>query len=85
MVAAFALDSDMLEDLKDWGVMDSKSLTKTQITNIAQKLYSNYPSRISCIVLKPLKYNEIIADMQLQGRTLMTFWLGNIALLFLLY
>ena len=38
VVAAFALDSDMLPDLKEWGVMDSKRLTKTQITNIAQKL-----------------------------------------------
>ncbi len=86
VVAAFALDSDMLEDLTDWGVMDSKSLTKTQITNIAQKLYSNYPSRISCIVLKPLKYNEIIADMQLQGKNLndLLAWQHSTAILALL-
>jgi ribonuclease HIII len=69
VVAAFALDSDMLPDLKEWGVMDSKRLTKTQITNIAQKLYSNYASRISCIVLKPIKYNEIIAICRCKEKT----------------
>jgi len=67
-------------------VMDSKRLTKTQITNIAQKLYSNYASRISCIVLKPIKYNEIIADMQMQGKNLndLLAWQHSTAILALL-
>ena len=86
VVAAFAMDNDMLPDLLDWGVRDSKSLTRSQINDIAQKLYSNYPSRISCIMLKPIKYNEIIAEMQTQGKNLndLLAWQHSTAILSLL-
>lgn len=70
VVAAFAAESSILEDLRRLGVTDSKKLRDPQIKAIALKLYEKYNKRIACVVIKPLKYNEIIADMQTRGQNL---------------
>ncbi|NLW18914.1 MAG: ribonuclease HIII [Candidatus Cloacimonetes bacterium] len=64
VVAAFAMDQEMEEELRSLGVMDSKRLTDQSIKSIAHSLYERFPEQISCVVIKPLRYNEIIADMQ---------------------
>lgn len=70
VVAAFAVDSQIAQELAGLGVKDSKSLYDNQIKDIAHEIYSRYPDRIACVVIKPLKYNEIIADMQSRQKNL---------------
>jgi ribonuclease HIII len=70
VVAAFAMEREMEADLRSLGVMDSKRLADYSIKNIAHSLYERYPKNISCVVIKPLRYNEIIADMQTRGENL---------------
>jgi ribonuclease HIII len=64
VVAAFAADRELEPELRALGVADSKRLKDPQIKAIALKLYERYNPRIACVVLKPLKYNQIIADRQ---------------------
>ncbi len=64
VVAAFAMDRQYEGELRELGVMDSKRLKDPQIKTIAMQLYARFNSRIACIVIKPPKYNEIIADMK---------------------
>lgn len=70
VVAAFAADEACLEELRALGVKDSKKLRDSQIKNIALALYERFRPRIACVMIKPLKYNEIIADMQSRGQNL---------------
>ena len=70
VVCAFAVDGTILPALKQMGIMDSKKLRDPQIISIAKKVYQLYPQRISCITLKPLKYNEIYRSMQTQKKNL---------------
>ncbi len=70
VVAAFVMDGGMETELRELGVADSKRLRDSQIKDIAHQLYERYANRIACIVLKPLKYNEIIADMQTRKQNL---------------
>lgn len=70
VVAAFAMDAELESGLRKLGVMDSKKLRDSQIKTIALQLYESYNSRIACIVIKPIKYNEIIADMQTRKQNL---------------
>ncbi|HRY83745.1 MAG TPA: ribonuclease HIII [Candidatus Cloacimonadota bacterium] len=70
VVAAFAVSQADLPRLQALGIMDSKRLSDPQIKEIAKQLYSEFPSAISCIVLKPVKYNEIYANMKSQGKNL---------------
>ena len=70
VVAAFAMSSSDLPRLQALGIQDSKRLKDPQIKEIAKQLYSEFPSAISCIVLKPTKYNEIYANMKSQGKNL---------------
>ncbi|MDD2331233.1 MAG: ribonuclease HIII [Candidatus Cloacimonetes bacterium] len=69
-VAAFCMDQSLRDSLSELGVCDSKLLKDNQIRRIAHILYQKYPSRISSIVLKPLKYNEIYASMQTEKKNL---------------
>ncbi|MBW6514303.1 MAG: ribonuclease HIII [Candidatus Syntrophosphaera sp.] len=70
VVAAFAMDSELEGALRRLGVADSKKLRDPQIKSIALQLYEKFNSRIACVVIKPLKYNEIIADMQSRKQNL---------------
>jgi ribonuclease HIII len=70
VVAAFAVDPEILPELRKLGVADSKTLRDTQIRQVARKLYEMFNEHIACIVIKPLKYNEIIADMQTRKENL---------------
>lgn len=67
---AVAVDEAMRPHLIRMGVMDSKLLTDQQITAVARDLYRQYKDRINCLVLKPLKYNEIYTAMWHQGKNL---------------
>ncbi|MGC9361865.1 MAG: ribonuclease HIII [Candidatus Syntrophosphaera sp.] len=86
VVAAFAMDRDLEADLAAMGVLDSKRLNDRQIKEIAHQLYEKYNDRISCIVIKPVKYNEIIADMQTRKQNLndLLAWQHGTAILNLL-
>jgi ribonuclease HIII len=86
VVAAFALDAEMAADLRSLGVADSKRLRDPQVKAIALQLYGKYNQRISCIVIKPAKYNEIIADMQSREQNLndLLAWQHGTAILELL-
>ncbi|NLH93988.1 MAG: ribonuclease HIII [Candidatus Cloacimonetes bacterium] len=70
VVAAFALDAEKVDEIRSLGVLDSKKLTDIQVRDIAHNLYSRFPERIACIVIKPLRYNEIMADRQSRGENL---------------
>ncbi|HOZ01443.1 MAG TPA: ribonuclease HIII [Candidatus Syntrophosphaera sp.] len=70
VVAAFAMEAGLAGELDVLGVRDSKKLRDTQIKTIARRLYERFANRIACIVVKPLKYNEIIADMKGRGHNL---------------
>ncbi len=86
VVCAFAADESIVPALKKLGIMDSKKLRDPQIVDIAKKVYQLYPQRISCISLKPLKYNEIYQSMQSQKKNLndLLAWLHSTAILELL-
>lgn len=86
VVAAFALDADSVQDIRSLGVSDSKKLTDAQIKTIAHNLYERYSERIACIVIKPLRYNEIMADMQSRKENLndLLAWQHGTAILELL-
>lgn len=70
VVAAFLMDSGMEDEIRELGVADSKRLRDSQIVGISHQLYERHANRIACIVIKPLKYNEIIADMQTRKQNL---------------
>lgn len=70
VVCAFKADSSMEASLRKLGVCDSKLLKDPQIIRIAAELYKNYPGAMSGIVLKPQRYNEIMADMKARNRNL---------------
>ena len=86
VVAAFAMDAEMETDIRSLGVLDSKKLADTQIKTIAHCLYERYRERIACIVIKPLRYNEIMTDMQARGKNLndLLAWQHGTAILELL-
>ena len=70
VVAAFVVEQEDVPRLRELGIQDSKRIKDPQIKEIAKQLYSEFPTRIECIVLKPLKYNEIYANMKNQGKNL---------------
>ncbi len=70
VVAAFAMEDSLEGQLRELGVADSKRIRDPQIKVIAKQLYTRYNDRIACVVIKPIKYNEIIADMQSRGQNL---------------
>ncbi len=86
VVAAFALDAENVDHIRSLGVLDSKKLSDLQVKSIAHNLYERYNDRIACIVIKPLRYNEIMADMQSRGNNLndLLAWQHGTAILELL-
>ncbi|MDP2172439.1 MAG: ribonuclease HIII [Candidatus Cloacimonadaceae bacterium] len=70
VVASFYMEKEMEKELRGLGVCDSKRLTDALILKIALQLYERYAANISCVLLKPPKYNEIIADMKTQKKNL---------------
>ncbi len=86
VVAAFAMEDSLEGQLRELGVADSKRIRDPQIKEIAKQLYSRYNARIACVVIKPVKYNEIIADMQSRGHNLndLLAWQHGAAILELL-
>lgn len=70
VVCAFSYAATLAQDFARLGIKDSKKLRDSEIIAIAKQLYSRYPNRIACIVLKPAKYNELIASFKSQGRNL---------------
>jgi len=70
VVCAFHVDNTISRDLIKIGVRDSKLNNNERNTEIASNLMSRYPERIACIVLKPLKYNEIYEAMAKEKKNL---------------
>ncbi|MDD4308903.1 MAG: ribonuclease HIII [Candidatus Cloacimonetes bacterium] len=70
VVCAFAYQESMATDFKQMGVKDSKLIKDYEICTIAKKLYAKYPKHIACIVIKPAKYNDLIASFKLQNLNL---------------
>ena len=83
IVCAFAFDKKQEKEFKNIGVMDSKKLKTDAIYRIAKHLYKNYANCINCIVLKPEKYNELIAKFKLQRKSLddLLAWLHSTAII----
>lgn len=70
VACAFAYDKSLAEHFAILKIRDSKQMDDSEIVKTAKILYSKYPKRISCIALKPVKYNELIASFQRQGKNL---------------
>jgi ribonuclease HIII len=70
VVCAFAYDDSLSANFKALSIKDSKLLKDTEIVTIAKALHQNYAKRISCIVLKPAKYNELIAKFKKENKNL---------------
>jgi len=70
VVCAFAYDHSLDKHFQILGVTDSKALRDNEIARIAKLLYKHYAPRIYCLVLKPAKYNELIADFIRQKKNL---------------
>lgn len=68
--SAFYVEADQATALRALGVEDSKRLNDVRIVQIAKQIYQKYPNQTSCIVLKPARYNELIADFKKQGLNL---------------
>ncbi|MEN6445067.1 MAG: ribonuclease HIII [Candidatus Cloacimonas sp.] len=83
IVCAFAFERKQEKEFKNIGVMDSKKLKTDDIYRIAKYLYKNYANCINCIVLKPEKYNELIAKFKQQGKSLndLLAWLHSTAIM----
>jgi ribonuclease HIII len=70
VVCAFAYDESLKEHFTRLRIRDSKQLRDPDIIKTAKMLYASYANRISCIVLKPAKYNELIASFKRENRNL---------------
>ncbi len=83
VVCAFAYDDTLKEHFSRLGIRDSKQLRDADIIKTAKILYSQYANRIACIVLKPAKYNELIASFKRENRNLndLLAWLHGTNLL----
>lgn len=83
VVCAFRADRSIEPRLRDLGVCDSKLLKDTRIIQIATSLYQEFPARMSGIVLKPARYNQIMADMKAKNRNLndLLAWQHSVAIL----
>lgn len=86
VVCAFAYDKSLEAEFKRLGIVDSKLLRDTDIKRIAMHLYRHHASRISCIALKPAKYNDLIASFKHEGKNLnhLLAWMHGSAILELL-
>lgn len=83
VVCAFAYDKSLDAEFKRLGIMDSKLLKAAEINRIAMHLYRHHAARISCVALKPTKYNELIASFRKEGKNLnhLLAWLHGTAIL----
>lgn len=70
VVCAFKASNEQTAELRALGVRDSKQLRDNQIIQIATSLYQQFPGRMSGIVLKPARYNQIMDDMKSNSRNL---------------
>jgi ribonuclease HIII len=70
IVCGFYLEQKDQDRLVKIGVCDSKKLTKERIVEIAKQLYHDFPQNIECLVLKPVKYNELYANFAKQHKNL---------------
>jgi ribonuclease HIII len=70
VVCAFKASHEQTAELRALGVRDSKQLRDSQIIQIATSLYQQFPGRMSGIVLKPSRYNQIMDDMKSNSRNL---------------
>lgn len=70
IVTAFFCSREQLPKLAEIGVQDSKRLSDTRISQVAKQIYLKFPGQHSILILKPAKYNELIAGFKEQGRNL---------------
>ncbi len=70
IVTAFFCTREQLPELAKIGVQDSKKLSDSSICTVAKQVYTRFPGQQSSLILKPTKYNELIAGFKQQGRNL---------------
>lgn len=70
IVCAFYLGGKDKDKLLKMGVCDSKKLNKERIKAVAMQLYQSFADNIECLVLKPVKYNELYANFSQQRKNL---------------
>ncbi|GAB1365254.1 MAG TPA: ribonuclease HIII [Candidatus Cloacimonas sp.] len=82
VVCAFSYDHSLDKHFQVLRITDSKLLRDSEIAKIAKLLYKHYPSRISCLVLKPTRYNELIDSFKNQHKNLndLLTWLHGTAI-----
>ncbi|MEJ5261890.1 MAG: ribonuclease HIII [Ignavibacterium sp.] len=59
VVAAFAYDKEIIENLSDLNIKDSKEISDDEIRKISFEIIKRYKDRISVIEIHPKKYNEL--------------------------
>jgi len=70
VVVAAGAGPELLASLRQIGVRDSKTLSRTAIFEMAQKLTSLHRLRWKEVVLLPPKYNELYNQFRAEGKTL---------------
>lgn len=70
VVSAFFLRREQETQALQLGVCDSKKLKDTQIISIAKSLYQSFEGQANCLLIKPQRYNELIASFKSQGLNL---------------
>ena len=78
VVAGFACDKKISEQLNELGVKDSKLLSDSSVKRIAEKLIQNFPNKIKTIQLNPPKYNQLYRQFTERGKSSMRCSLGCI-------
>src|SRR5438445_1622212 len=70
VVVAAGAPPELHTSLRQIGVRDSKTLSRSAIFEMAQKLTSLHRLRWKEVVLSPPKYNELYNEFQSEGKTL---------------
>jgi ribonuclease HIII len=70
IVSAFYCKREQMPALRKLGVQDSKRLNDKRIQDIARKVYTGFPAQVATLILKPAKYNELIARFKTQNLNL---------------
>ncbi|MBN1327580.1 MAG: ribonuclease HIII [Candidatus Cloacimonetes bacterium] len=70
VACGFYCQSDLVNELKDLGVKDSKLLNENDIRRIAEILLVRFKDNIEMIMLNPLTYNRLYHRFKEQGKKL---------------
>jgi ribonuclease HIII len=82
VICSFFCRNDMVENLRKWGVRDSKLLNDAAIAKTAKQILQKYGTHAKVIILKPEKYNALYAEFRKTGKKLneMMTWMHGTAI-----